>query len=86
MFNVTSAVKKVLSKDGKVSSVETDRGTIECEYFVNSSGLWARKVGEMAVPPVSVPVHPAEHYYLHTKVRYSPPSLPLTQLTLTNRS
>jgi len=73
-------VKKVASTDFKVSHVETDQGTIECEYFVNCAGFWARKVGEMARPPVSVPIHPAEHYYLHTKpLTNLPPDFPVVR-------
>lgn len=38
------AVTAVLSKDDKVSGVETTHGNIECEYFINCAGFWARKV------------------------------------------
>ena len=29
----------VRTKDGKVKSVDTDRGNIECEVFVNTTGM-----------------------------------------------
>ena len=60
-----------LSKGIRVTGVETTLGRIECEYFVNSAGFWSRAVGEMSQPPVAVPIHPCEHYHLHTKARHS---------------
>lgn len=60
-------VQKINQTNGKVSSVETDLGTIQCEYFVNCAGFWARGVGQLSEPCVKVPLHAVEHYYLHTK-------------------
>ncbi|XP_042236065.1 pyruvate dehydrogenase phosphatase regulatory subunit, mitochondrial-like, partial [Homarus americanus] len=50
----------------RVTYIETSQGTIHCEYFVNTSGMWARKLGEKSSPKVRIPVFPAEHFYLHT--------------------
>lgn len=61
------SVTNIKSKDAKVKSVETTLGSIECVYFVNCAGFWARKVGELSTPQVKVPLHAVEHYYLHTK-------------------
>ncbi|MFN2188410.1 MAG: FAD-dependent oxidoreductase, partial [Candidatus Promineifilaceae bacterium] len=52
-------------KNGCVTGVVTDRGTIEAEYVVNCGGMWARKIGKMA--GVNVPLQAAEHYYLITE-------------------
>ena len=38
------AIKAVHSKDGRVSGVATTHGSIECQYFVNCAGFWARQV------------------------------------------
>lgn len=38
------SIKAVHSKDGKVSGVDTTSGSIECQYFVNCAGFWARQV------------------------------------------
>ena len=50
----------------RITSVATSRGDIECEYVVNCGGQWAKalagKVG------VTVPLQPAEHYYIVTEV------------------
>ncbi len=42
-------------------------GFIECEYFVNCGGIWARTLGKMSEPTVKVPICPAEHYFLTFK-------------------
>lgn len=43
------AVTSVLSKEDRVSGVETTHGAIECEYFVNCAGFWARQVSQSFV-------------------------------------
>jgi 4-methylaminobutanoate oxidase (formaldehyde-forming) len=50
---------------GSVTSVRTDAGDIECEYVVNCAGQWAKAVGAMA--GVTVPLQPAEHFYIVTE-------------------
>lgn len=59
------SVTGVTTKDGRVTSVETDLGDIEAEYVVNCAGMWARQVGAMA--GVSVPLQAIEHAYLITE-------------------
>ncbi len=58
-------VTGITQKDGRVTGVVTDRGTIEAEYVVNCAGMWAREVGAMA--GVSVPLQACEHAYLITE-------------------
>ncbi|XP_022910768.1 pyruvate dehydrogenase phosphatase regulatory subunit, mitochondrial isoform X2 [Onthophagus taurus] len=60
-------VKRINQEKGCVKSVETNLGKIECEYFVNCAGFWARGIGQLSEPYVKVPLHAVEHYYLHTK-------------------
>jgi len=73
-------VHKVNSEDGCVKSVETSHGNVKCEYFINSAGFWSRHVGEISDPKVAVPIHPAEHYHLHTKpVPDLPPDTPVVR-------
>jgi len=60
------SVNKVLVKEGRVQGVETSKGVIECEVFVNAAGAWARHVGTLSDPPVHVPVYPADHYSIDT--------------------
>jgi len=58
-------VTGITQKNGQVTGVVTDKGTIEAEYVVNCGGMWARELGKMA--GVKVPLHAAEHYYLITE-------------------
>ncbi|XP_019722220.1 pyruvate dehydrogenase phosphatase regulatory subunit, mitochondrial [Hippocampus comes] len=62
-----TAVQQVLVEKGHVMAVETDRGSIECEYFVNCAGQWAYELGQASETKVSVPLHGCEHFYLLTK-------------------
>ncbi len=71
-------VDDVLVEDGEVRGVRlegfetgagapsstTDSQFIECEYVVNSTGMWARELGEKT--GVVIPNQAAEHYYLIT--------------------
>eukprot|EP01059_Diplonema_ambulator_P024977 TRINITY_DN4180_c1_g2_i1.p1 TRINITY_DN4180_c1_g2~~TRINITY_DN4180_c1_g2_i1.p1 ORF type:complete len:824 (+),score=317.91 TRINITY_DN4180_c1_g2_i1:121-2592(+) len=57
---VTGFVKE----KGLIRAVETNKGTIACDYVVNCGGLWAHKIGHMA--GVNVPLHPCEHFYAVT--------------------
>ena len=50
---------------GRITSVATTRGAIECEYVVNCGGQWAKALGEQV--GVTVPLQPAEHYYIVTE-------------------
>ena len=52
-------------RDGRVASVQTEQGDIECEIAVNCCGIWARECGRLA--NVSVPVQPMQHQYLITE-------------------
>ncbi len=50
----------------RVTSVATNRGDIECEYVVNCGGQWAKALA--ARVGVTVPLQPAEHYYIVTEM------------------
>ena len=43
----------------------TEKGTINCEHFVNAGGLWAREVGRMC--GIELPVQAMEHMYFLTE-------------------
>uniref|UniRef100_A0A673BY67 Pyruvate dehydrogenase phosphatase regulatory subunit, mitochondrial n=1 Tax=Sphaeramia orbicularis TaxID=375764 RepID=A0A673BY67_9TELE len=74
-----TTVQQVLVEKGHVMAVETDRGSIECEYFVNCAGQWAYELGQASEMKVSVPLHGCEHFYLLTKPLQEavPPSTPV---------
>ncbi|XP_035483857.1 pyruvate dehydrogenase phosphatase regulatory subunit, mitochondrial [Scophthalmus maximus] len=67
-----TSVQQVLVEKGQVMAVETDRGSIECEYFVNCAGQWAYELGQASERKVSVPLHGCEHFYLLTKPLQEP--------------
>ena len=57
-------VTGVLTRNGTVTGVRTDRGEIRSEFVVNCAGMWARQLGEQS--GVTIPNQAAEHYYLIT--------------------
>ncbi|GBM29156.1 Pyruvate dehydrogenase phosphatase regulatory subunit, mitochondrial [Araneus ventricosus] len=61
------SVQRIITDDKhQVKAVETNKGLINCEYFVNSAGHWASHIGQMSYPRVKVPLYPCEHHYLQT--------------------
>ncbi|XP_076174249.1 pyruvate dehydrogenase phosphatase regulatory subunit, mitochondrial-like [Ptiloglossa arizonensis] len=56
-------IEEVHTENGAVKSVKTEHGLIQCEYFVNCAGMWARELGLRCSPPVRIPAYPAEHFY-----------------------
>ncbi|XP_069681446.1 pyruvate dehydrogenase phosphatase regulatory subunit, mitochondrial-like [Periplaneta americana] len=59
-------VLQVLTENARIKGVETNLGTVFCEYFVNCAGMWARELGMKCSPRVRVPAIPAEHFYVTT--------------------
>nr|XP_018910548.1 PREDICTED: pyruvate dehydrogenase phosphatase regulatory subunit, mitochondrial-like isoform X2 [Bemisia tabaci] len=59
-------VEKISTENNCIKSVTTNRGDVDCEYFVNCAGMWARELGLKSEPKVRIPVYPAEHYYAKT--------------------
>jgi len=49
-------VNRILTNQNRVAAVETDRGTIKCDYFVNCAGFWARSLGKKTQPSVKVDI------------------------------
>ena len=70
-----SPVDEIITKDGKISGVKVKGQKIDCEYIVLASGMWSRQIGEKA--GVSIPLYPAEHFYIITEpVSYTHLTLP----------
>jgi glycine cleavage system aminomethyltransferase T/glycine/D-amino acid oxidase-like deaminating enzyme len=60
----------------RVSAVETDRGTVECDVLVNCAGQWAKALGDRL--GVTIPLHSCEHFYVVTEaVAGTHPDLPI---------
>ena len=58
-------VVEIPVRDGRVTGVVTDQGSIEAEVVVNAAGIWAHELGRLA--GVEIPVVPMEHQYLITR-------------------
>jgi 4-methylaminobutanoate oxidase (formaldehyde-forming) len=58
-------VTGVRVENNRVRGVETDQGTIECEYVVNAGGIYAHEIGLLA--GVHVPLVAMAHQYAITK-------------------
>lgn len=71
-------VEWVLTDNSQVKAVQTNLGVIECQYFVNCAGMWARELGQRCSTRVKIPVNPAEHFYATTGPMASISSLPPT--------
>jgi len=66
-------VSKVVTRDGKVVAVETDRGAIATTKVVLAAGMWTHKFAKDL--GIAVPLQAAEHFYLVTEAI---PGLPKT--------
>jgi len=60
-----SPVEKILIKNGRIHGVKLKDDIIECEYVVLATGMWSRQIGEDI--GVSIPLYPAEHFYVITE-------------------
>jgi 4-methylaminobutanoate oxidase (formaldehyde-forming) len=58
-------VTDVVTANGRVTGVVTDRGAVEADVVVNCAGQWAKAVGLLC--GVDVPLHSAEHFYVVTE-------------------
>ena len=60
-----TGVTAVLTRQGRITGVETSNGVIQCDAIALCAGLWSREVGAMA--GAEVPLLACEHFYLLTK-------------------
>jgi len=52
-------------RDGRVTGVTTDQGSIKAEYVVLCGGMWTRELGLQC--GVTIPLYPVEHHYVVTE-------------------
>ncbi len=57
-------VLAITTDSGRVKSVQTDKGDIECEVVVNCGGLFAPSIGRLV--DVRIPIIPMSHQYVVT--------------------
>jgi glycine cleavage system T protein len=67
-------VNAIRTDQGRVTAVETSRGTIECEVVVNAGGIYAYEIGRLV--GVHVPLIPMAHQYVITKDAGLPRDMP----------
>ena len=71
-----SPVQKILIKNSKIHGVKLKDHEIECEYVVLATGMWSRQIGEDI--GVSIPLYPAEHFYIITEsINSLPKNIPV---------
>jgi glycine/D-amino acid oxidase-like deaminating enzyme len=68
---VDTALTEILSENGRVTGVKTNRGTASCRYVINAAGANAYHVARLA--GLELPIVPVRHEYFVT--------LPITGLT-----
>ncbi len=63
-------------ENGRIKSVTTDRGIVDCEYLVIACGMWSREFGKQI--GINIPLHAAEHFYVVTEpIEGLPSNLPV---------
>lgn len=58
-------VLSVEHRQGRVTGVTTDQGSIQAEYVVLCGGMWTRELGLRC--GVTIPLYPVEHHYVVTE-------------------
>ena len=64
IFETTRAIR-ILTKNGRVTGVETGQGVIATEKVLLAGGLWTHEFAK--AHGVTVPLHAAEHWYVVTE-------------------
>jgi len=86
-FATSASVEAILSKNGQVSAVRTNCGTVECEKVINAAGAHAYHIAKLA--GLELPIVPVRHeYFVTVPVRGLGPELPcfrIPELTLYGR-
>jgi 4-methylaminobutanoate oxidase (formaldehyde-forming) len=74
IFENTPAVR-IVTRNGRVTGVETERGVIATEKVLLAGGMWSARFAKRH--GVTVPLHAAEHFYVVTEtIADLPKSLP----------
>jgi glycine/D-amino acid oxidase-like deaminating enzyme len=86
-FATSVALQKINCKKGEVKSLDTNRGTIECEKVINAAGAHAYHIAKLA--GLELPIVPVRHeYFVTMPVKGLGPELPcfrIPELTLYGR-
>jgi glycine/D-amino acid oxidase-like deaminating enzyme len=86
-FATSVSVEGIVRENGKVKSVQTNRGSIECEKVINAAGAHAYHIAKLA--GLELPIVPVRHeYFVTVPVKGLGPDLPcfrIPELTLYGR-
>ena len=78
-FQTRTAVRRVSSKNGRVTGVETDGGTIECEMVINAAGAHAYHIARSV--GLELPIVPVRHeYFVTVHADGLEPTLPVVRI------
>ena len=58
-------VDSILVKNKRIEGIVVKGEKIECKYIVLATGMWSRQIGQKV--GVSIPLYPAEHFYVITE-------------------
>ena len=86
-FTTSTIVEEITVKNGRVTGVETNRGSAEAKYVINAAGAHAYHVAKLA--GVELPIVPVRHeYYITVPMDGLAPDLPcfrVPEMTLYGR-
>lgn len=75
-----TAATRILTKNGRVTGVETDKGVIATDKVLLAGGMWTSRFAK--AHNVTVPLHAAEHFYIVTEpVKDLPRDLPILNIS-----
>ena len=75
-----TAATRILTKNGRVIGVKTDKGAIATDKVLLAGGMWTSRFAK--AHGVTVPLHAAEHFYIVTEpVKDLPKDLPILNIS-----
>jgi glycine/D-amino acid oxidase-like deaminating enzyme len=78
-FQTNTAVRNVVVRDGQVTGVETDDGTIQCELVINAAGAHAYHIARGV--GLELPIVPVRHeYFVTVHADGLEPNLPVVRI------
>ena len=78
-FETGILVEEIMSSNGKVTGVRTNKGTICCDILINAAGAHAWHIAKMA--GLNLPVFPVRHeYFISSAIENVNPNLPTMRI------
>lgn len=87
-FATGTAVQEIVSKNGRVQAVKTNKGEIPCQYVINAAGAHAYHIAKLV--GLELPIVPVRHeYFVTVPLEGVSPTLPcfrIPEMTLYGRA